>query len=201
MASKTSRISKLISNTRLEKLKQPILKTPRLILDAPTEADLPDVLAYASDARVAEFVTWPPHQSLEDSRRLLEFRDKNYSEQIGKLFFIWAIRLQEHGRMIGSIDFKQPYPHVGQFDYSLGFAHWGKGIMTEAGRAVIDWAFANLPMLERFQAFCIAENLGSRRVMEKCGLEFEGIRRKAMAVKGRPVDLAYYARVSFPQEL
>lgn len=183
------------SNMHLERLRQPILKTARLVLDTPTEADLQDILAYASDARVAEFVTWPPHQSLEDSRKLLEFREKNYNERVGQLFFIWAIRLSENGRMIGTIDFKQPYPHVGQFDYAIGFDQWGKGLMTEAGRAVIDWAFANLPTLERFQAFCIAENRGSRRVMEKCGLEFEGMRRKAMAVKGRPVDLVYYARV------
>ena len=161
----------------------------------PTEADLSDILAYAGDARVTEYVTWPPHQNLEDSRKVLESREKNYREEVGKLFFVWAIRLSVNGRMIGTIDFKQPHPHVGQFDYALGFEHWGKGLMSEAGSAVIDWAFTNVPALERFQAFCVAENQGSRRVMEKCGLEFEGLRRKVMAVKGRPVDLAYYARV------
>ena len=65
--------------------------------------------------------------------------------------------------------------------------------MTEAALAVRDFAFQNYPNLVRLQATCLEENAGSRRVMEKSGLRFEGIARAGMFVKGKPVDVATYA--------
>jgi len=174
---------------------QPVLHTERLILSRFEEADLSDILAYAGSSEVAQTVVWQPHKTLEDSRAYLDWINKNFSSLSGKVFYVWAIRQKQDGRAIGSIDLKQPYPHVGQFDYALSHQHWNKGMVTEAARAVMSWAFNNCSELVRFQSYCIANNVGSRRVMEKCGMELEGLRRKSMEIKGKVVDLAYYALV------
>jgi len=158
-------------------------------------SDLPDILAYAGNEEVARTVLWPAHKTLEDSQAYLDWIERNLFFEPGKLFFVWALRKVEDGKAIGSIDFKQPYPHVGQIDYAIAQSEWRKGYVTEAALTVKKWAFENLPELQRFQSFCIASNIASRRVMEKCGMEFEGLRKKAIALKGIPVDLACYALV------
>ena len=61
--------------------------------------------------------------------------------QSGKLYFIFAIRLKETGKIIGSIDFKNPQPFCGQMDYALHPKLWGKGLTTEATAGIKNWAY------------------------------------------------------------
>ncbi len=178
-----------------ETVKQPRIETERLVLDAFTEADLSDILGYASHPEVTKFVPWEPHGNIEDSRQFFEFTRSAASSERGNLFFVFAIRLKPRLKAIGSIDFKNPKPFCGQTDYALGREHWGKGIASEAGVAIRDWAFSSFPELMRFQAYCIAENRASSRVMEKIGMTREGLRRKAYLHKGQLVDLLDYAMI------
>jgi RimJ/RimL family protein N-acetyltransferase len=56
-----------------------------------------------------------------------------------------------------------------EMGWRLSSAHWGKGLATEAARAVVDEAFDHHDFLE-LVAFTVPENLASRRVMEKLGM-------------------------------
>lgn len=186
------RISSCLPKTK-EIIAQPTIETKRLVLERYTDADVLDILKYASHPEVARFVPWDAHKTTEDARKFLVFIEQNTRQMRGELFFVFAIRLKQTGRVIGSIDFKNINPLCGQIDYALGFDHWGQGIMSEAATAVRDWAFASLPEMVRLQAFCAAENMRSSRVMEKIGMNREGVRRKVFALKGTPVDLTDYA--------
>ena len=64
-----------------------------------------------------------------------------------------------------------PAPELG---YWLGLSYWGQGFATEAARAVIDYAFADLK-LESIQAGARVTNPASRRVLEKCGFQWTGV--------------------------
>lgn len=172
---------------------KPILTTGRLVLSPFLEADLPDILEYASHPEVSRFVPWQSHQSHEDSKHFLDFATQTKKTSRGKLFYVFAIRLKSTGKAIGSIDFKNINSHTGQVDYALGYSYWSQGFMSEADIAIRDWAFKNLPEMLRLQAYCVPENRGSSRVMEKIGMSPEGIRRKAYILKGVPVDLADYS--------
>jgi len=176
-----------------ETINQPTLETKRLILEPYKDSDLPDILAYASHPEVPKYVPWEAHKTIEDSQKFLDFVRQSTHTVRGKLFFVFAIRYKASGRVIGSIDFKNVNQFTGQIDYALGYENWGKGIMSEAARAISDWAFSNLPEMVRLQAFCVSENIGSSRVMEKIGMSREGMRRKAFVLKGMPVDLTDYA--------
>ncbi|MGF9982173.1 GNAT family protein [Bacillus subtilis] len=67
--------------------------------------------------------------------------------------------------------------------YFLDKAHNGKGIMTEAVRLVVDYAFHELK-LHRIEAGVMPRNLGSMRVLEKAGFHKEGIARKNVKING-----------------
>jgi ribosomal-protein-alanine N-acetyltransferase len=191
----------LVFATSLEKKKeqvhipQPTLQTTRLTLTPYTVSDLEDIFSYASHPEVSKFVPWEAHKTIEDSKKFLDFIKQSTRLIPGKLFYVFAVRLKESGRVVGSIDFKNVNPCSGQIDYALGFDHWNKGIMSEASEAIRDWAFENLPEIVRLQAFCVAGNVGSSRVMEKIGMTREGVRKKAFILKGKPVDLIDYAIV------
>ena len=86
--------------------------------------------------------------------------------------FAWLITL--HDEPIGACGLAQldgPAPDLG---YWLGAPYWGNGYATEAARAVIDHAFAELGH-EVLQAGARVTNPASRRVLEKCGFQWTGV--------------------------
>ena len=83
------------------------------------------------------------------------------------------------------------------FGYVLGRAHWGRGYAAEALTFLVDWAVAE-PRLKRVWAYCAAENPSSARVMEKAGLEREGVLQRWQVFPNlgpTPRDCLFYAKV------
>jgi len=169
---------------------QPVLKTKRLVLRPYRADDRDDIFDYASSEDVAKYVLWPGHKTLEDSQKFLDFIAASTRNEIGKLFLVFAIEL--NGNVIGSVDYKNVFPHSAQIDYALGRKYWGQGYMSEAAACLRDWGFATFPQVIRLQSYCDIRNVGSSRVMEKVGMLREGIRRKYMLVKGEPIDIVEY---------
>jgi [ribosomal protein S5]-alanine N-acetyltransferase len=170
---------------------QPTLNTKRLVLRPYRADDREDIFAYASNEEVARYVLWPAHQTVEDSQKFLDFIVASTRHEAGKIFFVFAIEL--NGKVIGSIDYKNVFTHSAQLDYAIGRDHWGKGYVTEAGVCLRDWGFFKFSQIIRLQSLCAVQNVGSRRVMEKIGMQKEGVRRKCMMVKGEATDIADYA--------
>lgn len=79
--------------------------------------------------------------------------------------------------------------------YWLGESLWGRGITTAALLALSRDAFVRLPVLTRIFALPFAENVGSRRVLEKAGFVCEGILRRSAVKEGRGRDQAMYALI------
>ena len=151
------------------------IETERLILDKWTtsEEDIKGLYEYAKNPDVGPNAGWKPHDSEAESREIIE-----------ELFIphdVWAIREKASGKVIGSIglepDKRRENVNSREMGYSLAKESWGKGYMTEAARAVIDYAFEELDLV--VLAICTGpENNRSQRVIEKCGFKFEGIQRK-----------------------
>jgi RimJ/RimL family protein N-acetyltransferase len=89
--------------------------------------------------------------------------------------FTWLICLKPSLEPVGAISLRKE-GFKGNMGYVLARKHWGKGLMTEAGRAVVDLAFAD-PAIVRVGAFCDIANAASARVMEKLGMVREGVLR------------------------
>ena len=76
--------------------------------------------------------------------------------------------------------------------YALAYEYWGKGVTTEAAQALIDYAFeSHSPHL--IMAWCISENTGSARVMQKLGMTFEGCLRGRVLRHEKHWDIDSYS--------
>ena len=165
----------------------PVLETTRLVLRAFRASDLEDVFAYASDGEVARFVLWDKHASREDSRRFLEWVVGQYAR--GELPS-WGIVDKLSGRVVGSIGYgsHEPAHARAEVGYVLARPFWGRGVMSEALRAVLGHAFGTLH-LHKVYAHCHVQNVASRRVLEKAGLRHEGRLYEHLFVKGTFWDI------------
>lgn len=123
---------------------------------------------------------------------LLYRRQQEAAEDCGYLFGIF---LQEKDELIGTISISHIVRGVGQFaelGYSLSSEHQGHGYMTAAVRLVLTYSFRSLG-LHRIQAGIIPDNISSKRVVEKCGFQPEGIARKLVKINGNWEDHQIYA--------
>ena len=105
-----------------------------------------------------------------------------------------AIELRETGRVVGTIGFVwiDDEHNCAEIGYSLAQEYWGRGLMTEALRAMLEFAFVRLH-LNRVEAMFDVRNRASGRVMEKCGMRREGLLRQKLYNKGEYVDVEIWA--------
>jgi RimJ/RimL family protein N-acetyltransferase len=169
------------------------IETARLRLRPAIMDDAPVIFAtWAQDPEVCRYVTWPPHRSVDDTRdflrRCVEGWEKNGP-------FTWGIALRENGCLVGTIELR-PQGHRVELGYVLARAHWGLGFMSEAVRALVEWAL-DQPDVHRVWAVCDVDNVASARVLEKSGMAREGKLRRWSTANVSPVprDCWCYARV------
>ncbi len=152
-----------ITNVRIE--------TERLILRPWQESDLQDFYEYASVPGVGEMAGWSAHKSIEESKTIL-----NIFMTEKKTF---AIELKETGKVIGSLGLEEAdrvdagleKKQGREIGYVLSKDYWGRGLMPEAVKAVIDHCFRELKF-DWLTCGHFVWNHQSRRVVEKCGFVY-----------------------------
>lgn len=169
------------------------IKTERLTLRKFTVNDAQAMFDnWASDERVTRFLTWLPHESPKATKQLLEAWCANYENPD---YYNWVIEFE--GKAIGNISVVQisDRSEYSELGYCMCHAFWGKGIMTEAAKAVIDFLFAEVGV-NRVGISHAVKNPASGRVAQKCGLTFEGTKREYFkAAFGEFMDISYYGIV------
>jgi putative acetyltransferase len=152
-----------------------VIETERLILRPFTENDTEAVFNCCQNPNLGNNAGWKPHDTLEESLKILQ------------TIFIpqkdtWAITRKEDRLLIGAIgilpDPKRENSNAGMIGYWLDEAQWGKGYMSEAVCAVLDYGFNKLG-LTLISANCYPQNKRSQRVLEKMGFTYEGILHQA----------------------
>lgn len=169
----------------------PTIGTDRLILRKVRRSDAADLFAYARDPEVSRHVLWSPHESLFDSRLMICQLRRQYRRGEPATF---GITLRETGRLIGTIGFMQLITEhrCAEIGYSLSRDYWNRGLMTEALIATIDYAF-NVLRLKRVEALHETDNPASGRVMEKAGMQEEGVLRQRILNKGHFSDVKIWS--------
>ena len=169
------------------------IETDRLILRRFAMEDAEAMFRrWASDDEVTKHLTWPTHSSVEISKMVLTDWTSHYPEPD---FYNWAIVLKENGpEPIGNISVVGINKEVdaATMGYCMSRAHWGKGIMTEALTAVIDFFFDEVGF-NRIDADHAVDNPASGRVMEKSGMRHEGILRQAGRSNQGIIDVSRWA--------
>jgi RimJ/RimL family protein N-acetyltransferase len=145
----------------------PVLETERLTLRAPRHEDVKAIALLVNDRRIAENTARIPHPyGVDDAREFIHAVNRGDGE------VAFVITLAD--TLIGGcgIDPREGGPEIG---YWLGVPYWGRGYATETVRAVIDYAFGELEY-DTLVAGARVSNPASRRVLEKCGFQWAGVR-------------------------
>lgn len=169
----------------------PVIETPRLILRKMEKQDSADMYEYACREETTRYLLWNPHPSINYTKSYLNMVQKMY--RTGG-YYDWAVIEKESGRMIGTCGFARLDDRhgIGEVGYVLNAAFRHHGYATEAASAVIEFGFRRLG-LNRIEARYMVENTASRRVMEHCGMTYEGTLRQLMLVRGVYRDIGLCA--------
>lgn len=169
--------------------KNPKFETKRLLIRKLLPDDADDMYSYASLPETSKYLLWEPHPSRLYTADLIHFLQKEYV--IGK-YSDFAIIFKETGKMIGTVGFTSfdEKSSVAEVGYVISPEYWHRGIATEALGAILSISFFDLGV-QRVEAKYMPENIYSRKVMEKCGMTYEGTARRKMLVKGLYRDIAY----------
>jgi ribosomal-protein-alanine N-acetyltransferase len=148
--------------------------TDRLIIRNPIITDATEIFKkYAQSSDVTKYLTWTPHLNFEMTENFIKWCISQW--EVGECF-PYTICLKSTKEVIGMIDTRINGIKV-DFGYVLAKEYWKQGYMAEALKPIIDELF-NKESIYRIWAVCDIDNYGSKRVMEKIGMKFEGILRK-----------------------
>ena len=156
-----------------------------------------------SDAR--DLATALSNKKIQDNLR--DGLPYPYTEQDGKEFIsamlaadendTFAFAITVNGKAIGSIGaFRQTNIHnkTVELGYYIAEEYWGKGIMTEAVKQLCDYVFSHTDII-RIYAEPFAYNIGSCRVLEKAGFQYEGTLRSNALKNGNVLDMKMYSKL------
>ena len=169
----------------------PTIETERLLLRKITLNDASDMFEYASNPEVSEYTMWSTHVSIEDTKYFLKSLTKMYKK---RELVDWGIVHKAEKKFIGTCGFVEwSMTHSrAEIGYALSARYWSEGYMSEAVNAIIEFGFREM-LLNRVMGRCEVNNIASARVMEKVGMQLEGILRQQLFVKGKYWDLKIYS--------
>ena len=168
------------------------LVTERLVLREFEEEDWPGLLAYQADPRYLQYYAWTERTPEAVQEFVRTFLAQQRERPRAK--FQLAVTLKSNAQLIGTcgIRLASAGAHEGDIGYELTPEQWGHGYATEAARAMVRFGFTELG-LHRIWSWCIADNVGSARVLEKLGMQLEGRLRDKEYFKERWWDRLIFA--------
>lgn len=170
-------------------------ETPRTILRKIHAGDLDNIFEYCKNPNVARYVTWDPHETIEATKKFLSYAEGSYlvgaPEPLGII-----LKDDPEKKVIGTVGLIPASPKNRTFElaYVIAEEYWGKGLVAEAAKPLINYAFKHFA-IERLQCRCDILNPQSSRVMEKLGMHYEGTLKASMYLKGKTRDMHMYSIV------
>lgn len=148
-----------------------VIETPRLLMRLPLDDDAPAYYEIHADPEVTKWLGGPLPNSVEDERSRFAYR-RAMQDDLG--FTMWTVEEKATRAVVGvaglmPVEKKGPEIEIG---YHFRKDRWGRGYATEVARACLDFGFDR--GLRRIVGLVAPENAASRRVLEKCGMTYEG---------------------------
>jgi len=169
-------------------------ETPRLLLRPPTLNDAEPIFQkYAQDPEVSKYLFWRPHEKIDTTNEFLLRCIQCWKDETA---FPWVITRKDNNTLLGMIEMRIDRFRA-DFGYGIARQYWGNGYTTEAAKVVIVWALQQ-ESIYRVWAICDVENFASARVMEKVGMQKEGILRRFAShpnISSEPRDCYCYSIV------
>lgn len=168
------------------------IETERLILREFHEDDWPDVLSYWKDPLYQRYYPENDNPAMT-VLKLVGMFVRAQTEEPRKTWQLALVK-RDDGRLIGScgIRVNDPEQREANIGYEINPSEWGQGFATEAATAIVRFGFEDLG-LHRIWAECVADNVGSARVLEKLGMQREAHFREHQWYRERWWDTQIYA--------
>jgi ribosomal-protein-alanine N-acetyltransferase len=149
-------------------------ETKRIIARPATRDAAPVIFDdYATDPDVAKYMTWGSHRALDET---LEFLDRCERVWLDGSAYPWTLWLKSSGEFLGMCEIRVR-GHAVDLGYALSRRWWRQGLMSEAVQSLVQWALSE-PDIVRVWAVCDVDNPRSARVLERVGMQREGILRR-----------------------
>lgn len=166
--------------------------TPNFTLRPFRDGDQASLVANANNIKIFNNIrdNFPHPYTCEDANWWI-----NAQKETDKPTICLAIDI--NGDIVGAIGIilgSDIHRLTAEMGYWLGENYWGKGIVSEAVKQMVDYVFKNFPDLIRLWAAVFEYNKPSMRVLEKAGFEFEGIREKGASKNGLVIDEYVYVK-------
>lgn len=175
------------------------LETERLILRRFIISDLEPMFCNVwSNFDVWKWTNYEPMNSIDDVLTLNNiFTDYWFAKYEKSDYYNWAIQLKLTNEVIGRVRGEEPEDRINRVNqivlgYELGQKWWNQGLMTEAVKKVIDFFFNEIGFTRIYTAHA-HENIASGKVMQKCGMVYEGTMRQAINKNNGLQDKVNYA--------
>ena len=176
----------------MQQLGTRILETDRLVLRKIAIDDYKMMFNnWACLEECSEFFPWSSVKDVGIYKERVASWVANYDN---KLYYNWIIELKNSKEVIGIINLHNidEVNQIAETSYILCPRYWGNGIMTEALKRVLQYAFGEIEV-NRVQADVFKGNYTSEKVLMKCGMQKEGVARERYYKGGAYIDSIQYA--------
>ncbi len=172
-----------------------ILETERLILRSWRDEDAAELYKYAKDPQVGPIAGWPVHTSVENSLEIIR--------SVLSVEGNYAVVLKETDKAIGSIGLITPAAtHVSsigsdelEIGYWIGVPYWGQGLMPEAVKKLMEYAFMTLGCSALWCGY-YEGNSKSKRCQEKCGFRYHHTEKNKPCELMGDIRTEHFTRIS-----
>lgn len=171
------------------------LKTQRLVFKEIVVEDIDKIHQLHSIPEVDEFGTLGIPANMDETKERVISIIKSQSEEKRKSYN-WKVEIEGTNTFIGlaGIVLSLDRFRLGEIYYELHPDFWGKGYGTEISKKLIKTGF-NSFNLHKVEAGVATGNINSIRILEKCGMTREGLRRKILPIRGEWKDNYHYGIV------
>ncbi|MDC8002966.1 GNAT family protein [Aureisphaera galaxeae] len=168
------------------------LQTNRLFIVPLTKEDIPDIHRMNSFEEVARYNTIGIPKSEADTAKVLT--NALDASKENERILGWVLQLKDGNTFIGQLGMNRSIPkyNMAEIHYHLLPDYWGKGYATEAVMELLRWGFEDMK-LHRIEAGVATANTASIKLLERVGMQREGLRRKILPIRGEWQDNYMYA--------
>ena len=173
----------------------PFLTTARLVLREMTLTDAPGLFRLRSNEEVMKYINRPLTKTIEEAQTWIGMIVSSLQKGDG---ITWCMALKEYpSESIGNIGIwrieKENYR--GEVGYMIEPAYQGKGLMSEAIQAVVEYGFRQMH-LHSLEGHIDPRNIASGRLLEKSGFVREAYFKENYFLRGSFADTAVYSQLS-----
>ena len=167
------------------------LETARLMLRKPHERDAASLFEHASNENVSRYTSWEAHRRLGDSIDFITRSTASFGKGYDVGPFV-ILNKEAPDTVIGTVGCFEVSrtDRCMEFGVAISEEHWRKGVATEVGREVMNYAFSHFDVA-RLQFRCTPEHSASLALAKRLGFREEGILRNVVWCKGRFWSMHY----------